>query len=215
MTIQRVLTADKIVEIETVVKEYDRVVDFHNILDSVSVDYDDWHNEAPWDSCDGWDHEVESVESFDGADLDDLRECRGYVRGDRYTNGRIISIDDADIVKKWGCEGYNGMSKQARAEYVATVKRKALDQLVKWYEEGWHWYSVCGDYQDYTASLSGIDCREYAEEVRMEIADEIAGQMQDDGYAITNRPKPQEPYNPAKANRENKRRMLESYVVST
>lgn len=202
-----ILTSDKIIKVETIVTESDRVVDFQDILDSVSVNYDEYMDDAPWDNCDGWEHSVRSI------DHDGERASRGCYHRDRHNNG-IIEIDDSTITDCWGHNGYPGCSKQVRAELIAQVKRNALDQLVKWYEEGWSYYSVQGEYDGYEASIHGIDDYGYADsEVREDIASEIAYQMESDGYIIENLPLRKE-YIAVDNYRQRKEWLNKSYVVN-
>lgn len=211
---KRIVTENKIVTVETTVTEVDRVVAFEDILESVCVSVDDWHNETPWDSCDGWEHDVRDA-TYD--DHDDIKHSRGHAGPNRYNRcSRIITIDDDTITKKWGIDGYSGCSKQVRAELIASAKRVALDQLVKWYSYGWEWYQVCGDHEGYTASLCGIDCPDYAETVRSEIAEEIAGQMEDDDYIVTGKPVHSNGcMTPAGLYRVNREYRQKSYIVKT
>jgi hypothetical protein len=184
-TIKRFVEADKIVTVTT--EETKRTVDFDSILESVSVEYDDWTNEAPWESCDGYEHSIERA-NFDCND--NRSDARGFV----LTNdGRMLITISDDILEMWGNFDYYhaaGCSKQVSAELVAQVKRKAMDQLVNWYSDGWSWYSVSGEYQGYAGSIGGIDSECYAEDCRVGVANEIAGQMEADGFIIENRPEP-------------------------
>ena len=184
MTKLREARGDKVVE--TVTREYDRVVEFDDIVERVDISHDDWNGDPPWEQCDGWDHHARREGHYDH---EGIRDARGYARCGRGDN-RIIEIDDDDIVERWGCDGYHGASKQVRAEMIAQVKRRALDQLVKWYEDGWEYYVVSGEYHGCSDSLAGIDCWSYAEEVRLEVAGNIADQLEDDGFEVVGRPAP-------------------------
>jgi len=75
-------------------------------------------------------------------------------------------------------------------ERVARVKRDAIDQLVKWYSDGWEWWLAVAEYQEYMHCLGGIDDADYAEEVALECAFEVAAEMESDGYIVTNKPEP-------------------------
>lgn len=182
---ERIVTSDKIVTVETIVREHDRVVSFDDILESVSIEYDDWNNEPPWENSDGWEHETRQLGYHDH---DGLRESRGYARTRWNEPNVLIEIDDSTIKERWGCDAYPGASKQVRFEAIAAAKRKALDQLVKWYEYGWEYYFIQGEYEGYGDSVGGVDSYEYAEELRLEIAHEIANQMEADDYIVEDRP---------------------------
>ena len=200
------------VMIKTVVTEESAVVDYADI--EGRGEQDDWAGHAPWEECDGWEHEIDSVESFDGADLDDLRECAGYVHGRRYENPRIVSIDDDDIVNRWGCTGPSGCSKQVRAETIARVKRKALDTLVGWYNNGWYESCAIAEYGDYTDSVGGIydePWGDYTAELVEECRSNVADQLEADGYDVINRPDPPKQYSPVDHFRDRIRRNLNPY----
>ena len=190
-TTQTVLTKDKIVRVETIVTESDRVVDYDDILESVSVEYDEWFHDAPWEHCDGLEHDYNRIGWYA---VDDVRGSRGYGYSDANRESFVITIDD-DQVKEWGNYDYHrarGCSKQVARELTAQEKRNTLDRLVRWYSNGWEWYSVQGEYKDYIAGVGGVDCPEYAETLRWEIADEIAAEMESDGYIIEDRHNPHE-----------------------
>lgn len=203
---KRIVTADKIVTIETTVE--DREVSYDDILESVTIEHDDWTNDAPWENCDGWEHDArrESYHDHEG-----IRDSRGYARCSRGDN-HIIEVDDDVIVNRWGCGGYPGCSKQVRAELIAQVKRNALDQLVEWYEDGWEYFNVSGEFKGYTDSIGDVDSYEYADQLRHEIAVNIADDMEKDGYIITDRPKPDNRSN-AQIQRGCHKQMLESFIV--
>lgn len=188
-TTQTVLTADKVVTVETIVTESDRVVDYDDILESVSVEYDDCYNEAPWEHCDGWEHDYNRIGYYDHDGVEDSRGC-GWSDANR--ERFVITISD-DQLEEWGNYDYfhsSGCSKQVARELTAQVKRNTLDRLVKWYSDGWYWYFVGGDYKGYFGSVGGVDCPDYAEELRYQIADEIADEMEKDGYIIEDRHNP-------------------------
>ena len=72
---------------------------------------------------------------------------------------------------------------------VACDRRRTLDQLVKWYTDGWQWWGVKCEYLGFEDSVWGIDDDEYAEnEVRVEIACEVAHQMQEAGFTVNGVP---------------------------
>lgn len=188
-TEQKLVTSDKIVTVTTTIEKSDRIVDYQDIVDAISVDNDDNSWEAPWKNCDGWEHEYRRVHYHDDAGLAD---SRGYGSSSSNREQFIITISD-DTLKEWGNYDYYhaiGCSKQVAFELTAQIKRKALDQLVKWYEDGWNYYRVHGEFMGYGASCGGIDDYDYAKVVVYDIADEIVDYMEKDGYIIENR------YNP-------------------
>jgi hypothetical protein len=143
---------------------------------AVVIENDDCFG-APWEECDGWEHSVERV-NYDR--YDDRKGARGYVPGN-YGTGRMISVEIEDGI------GYYGCSKQVRAELIAQVKRNTLDQLVEWYSEGWSWYVVRCEFNGYHASMGGIDTFDYAQQCCFDVADDIADQLEADGYTVENR----------------------------
>jgi hypothetical protein len=84
-----------------------------------------------------------------------------------------------------------GASKQVIAEMIAQDRRRTLDQLTKWYEQGWEYWVACCEFEDYRESLCGIDSLDYAQEVCQELALEVASQMEKDGYVVTGQPLPE------------------------
>ena len=187
---QRIITADKIVTVETVVTEDDRVVDYSDI--EQRVEYDEWYNETPWESCDGWEHEFVGTGYYDH---DDRRNHYSYVnRAARDGGCGFIIVTDESVIE-WGCVGPTGCSKQVRFEAIAAAKRKATEQLVKWYENGWEWFTAVAEFEGYMHCVGGIDCMDYAEEVARECAAEVVDELERDGYIVENQPEPQRPYN--------------------
>ena len=151
-------------------------ISWDDIRDSVRVEPDDWH-ESPWDWCDGFDHQLETI------DDDNQCEARGY-----YRNQRIVIKPDNSL---YDWHRARGASKQVAAEMVAVDRQRRLDQLTTWYVDGWEWWAVVGEFLGYSASVGAVDSYEYANELTDEIAAEIADQMTADGYQVTDRPEPQ------------------------
>lgn len=203
-TKQRVITADKIVEIETTVIE--RNIDWNDINGYIEVD--EFHNEAPWESCDGWEHEFVSTDNLPF----DVEKARGYVWSNDYSNRGLIVIDDATVENVWGCGGYPGCSKQVHREAVAAAKRKAIDQLAKWYKYGWTWYTAVAEYDDKMECVGGIDDDSYAEEVVDEMKDQVAYELEKDGYIVVNRPAPPKRYTPAELFQQRIERNLSAVI---
>jgi hypothetical protein len=171
-------------------KADDAVVDYESILEAVQIDADDM-NDAPWQNCDGFEHEAirgRQLEAWKYGDAD-VDAMRGHGHGDR--DEFLIRVDPADV-KKWGIYDYmraKGASKQVARELEAVNLRRTIDQIVKWYSEGWSYYYVNAKFRGYTAGVGGVDDYDYADgEMRGEIADEIAHDMEKDGYTIENRP---------------------------
>lgn len=194
------------VMVKTVVTEEPLTVDYDDI--EARVEPDDWNGEAPWEHCDGWEHEFHR----DGYYVHEgMHDSRGWVnRSTREGGSGYIEIDDATVIR-WGCTGYPGCSKQVRAEAIATAKRNALDQLVKWYCDGWYVWVAVAEYGDYMECVGGIydDCYgDYAREEAESMRREVAARMEDDGFTVTGQPDPPKPYNRVDAFRDRIRRNL-------
>lgn len=183
---------DTIVETSTTIETRPAVIDYRDILEACEVVSDDDMG-APWKECDGWEHDVERT-SHDGQ-----KDARGYSR----ERDRIITPTDSDLRDSFAHYRERGCSKQTAAELVALAKRNRTDTIVGWYENGYEWWMVTGEYLGRFASCGGIDGYDYAnDDVRHEIAEEIASQLEDDGYTITHRP------DPVKRDRQSKRDRL-------
>jgi hypothetical protein len=184
MTTQRIETADSFVMVETTVTVKSKFVDYDDIRAAVTVEPDD-HYETPWDNCDGWEHDARELGYYDH---DDMRESAGYAQRGWNEPNVLITLND-DLSEDYRFYRLNGASKQVAFERVAQLKRERLEQLVKWYEDGWEWWYVSGEFDDYEGmSCGGIDCADYAEDFADELADEIAKQMESDGFVVQNRP---------------------------
>ena len=192
--------------VKTTVEEFDRYVDWDDIKGD--IEGDDWTGETPWENSDGWEHEVEKTCY---RDHEDRTESHTYFnRGGCYGDKGFIIIDDADVID-WGCVGRSGCSKQVRFETIARAKRKATEQLVEWYENGWYVYVALAKYGDYASSVGGIYAdawddylKGYVEECRRE----VAAQMEHDGYIVEGKPAPPKPYSRVDAFRDRIRRNL-------
>ena len=202
----KIVTADKIVTVITKVEN--REIPWNDIVTSVTIESDDWDVTPPWDNCDGWEHDARPLTGY--GEHDGITGSRGYARTSWKEPNILVEIDD--IIDKWGCPSYPGASKQVKAELIAQIKRDALDQLVKWYEDGWEYFLVAGEYKGASDSCGGIDSYEYAEEVAIEVAGNIADQLTNEGYIVTGRPTPTTETNAERWHRNYKSKQS-SYVV--
>lgn len=205
MTKQTVLTEEHVITVETIVSVADRRVSWDDI--ETSIEYDD-RCEAPWDECDGFEHEFERETYHDD---ERRRDSHAYVnRSPRDGGSGWIVIDDATVIDKWGCVGPAGCSRQVRAESIARAKRQTIEQLVKWYENGWQWYGARAQFGEYEDSVWGIDSEEYAVEVaETEMRWEVAAQLEENGFIVADKPAPRI-YNPVDVMRNRIRRNLGS-----
>lgn len=163
---------------------------FDDLLAATRVIDDTDNGEAPWDNWDGWEHVAKPAHTFDHGDV---RDRQGYCRtrdcGERY----VLTLPAGEDYGVYKHARANGASRQVAAELSAASRRQTLAQLVKWYEEGWAWYGVRCRYEvlgdEYDASLWGIDDADYAErEIKLEMALDVAGQLEKAGYTVTGKP---------------------------
>lgn len=164
------------------------IIDFEEILAATKVVEDD-HVDAPWENWDGYEHTATPIRDLDVPG--NWSAANGEVWCPSRSERLLITIDDVDV-KKWGNFDYyrrRGASKQVAAELVAREKARTIKRLCEWYRDGWHWYGVTCEFNDHEASVWGIDDEEYAEKyVRLEIAGEVAYQLEKDGYTVINQP---------------------------
>lgn len=187
---ETILTDDEVIDVTTTVKRQPRRVDWNDI--ETSVEYDDCYTDAPWESCDGLEHDVQWLRY--GAD-DWQREARGYGWSDANRQAFLITIDDSIVIDKWGHTRLAGESKQSWLERVAFYKAQTIDQLVKWYSHGWHWYVAQASYGDYRESVGGIDCEKYAQQMANdELRAEVATQLEQAGFIVENWPASDRPH---------------------
>lgn len=174
--------------IEVTVKTHGAVIDWQEIVDACQVEQDDLY-ETPWENCDGFGHRADGLNRLN-VDRDDAENARGWAWSDGRRERVLITLETEN------CDRYtfdhlrqNGAARQVAAEMVAMHRRRTLDTIVDWYENGWEWWMTTCDIHDAMASCGGIDSYDYANgEMRQEIAWEIAGQLEDAGYTVTNHP---------------------------
>ena len=178
---------------------------FADLLDATKVEIDEWCSDAPWDTCDGYEHALFQAESVEGV----AHDYRGYCspRGYSY-HPVIVTVATGDY---WGVAAYahsRGASKQVAAELCARNKQRTIDQLVDWRNNGWEWYYVMCEYRGHVESVGGIESAEYAEEMRGEIAGQMAYQLTKQGYIVTDQPSDTGP------TREDRRRRFRDNINS-
>lgn len=173
----------------TVTTEAESVfVSWDEIWESIEVVPDDDMTETPWDNCDGFDHEVTDIRDID-ENRESLQKRRGFTWSRERRNSVVISMERDK-------SGYNfyrqqGASRQVASEMVALARRKRIEQVCRWYSQGWEWWGVRGELKGCVASVWGIDDYDYANtEMCEEIAVELAGQLEDAGYVVTDKPEP-------------------------
>jgi hypothetical protein len=200
---ETILTDDEVIDVTTTVRRRPRRVDWSDI--ETTVEYDDCYSESPWESCDGYEHDVQWLRH-----PDDNEQCqRGYGWSSANRQAFVITIDDSIVINKWGHTRRPGESKQTWLERVAFYKAQTIDQLVKWYSDGWEWYVASASYGDYRESVGGIDSYSYAEQMAEdELRWEVAATLERAGFIIQNKPEPKPDYSKLDAARDRFKRQL-------
>jgi len=177
---------------ETSLSRVPAQVDFNDILAEVVVSIDDDWSSRPWDNCDGYEHEIADDDEYQHA-----KGSRGTARGiyrmrdSHYRAAGLLLLTDTAQDGLYRYHRLNGASKQVAREMVAVTCRQTLDQLVKWYSEGWQWYYVKCGFDGYEDDCCGFLTEEEAEEHgRDTCAYDVAHLMERAGYIIINRPVP-------------------------
>lgn len=168
------------------------VIDFQILLDATEAEDDD-HTEMPWESGDGWEHNLEEYtsDSFGGS-LDDFKKTRGYLphRG-RYKYERVVVTDESFCgdtrENRFDYFRNRGASKQVAREMVAQQDREYIDQLLEWYEHYQEVYvrvEVTIGGKTYEESCGGFD-EEYGHtEAKTEIASNLIYALEKDGFTV-------------------------------
>jgi len=163
------------------------VVAFDDLLAACRVIDDTDNGEAPWENWDGWEHTAKPAVLFD-----EPRKRQGFCR---FSDGRdhyVIELPSGDTDGTYRYARELGASRGVAAEMLALARQQTLAQLVNWYENGWQWYGVrctlevLGD--EYEASIWGIDNADYAEEIKIDVALDVAHQLEEAGFTVTGRP---------------------------
>lgn len=185
-TIQQ--TDDSILVINTV--EYERDINYADILAACEIVPDECMSDAPWDWCDGWKHHLTNAHN----EADDCA-MQGYVTGRR--RGQHILVCDEPIDNLYCAP--SGASRQVIAEGKACALRRFIAQLVDWYDNGWEWFGVRFnaaavelddiDLGQCITSLWGIDDYNFADsDCRHDVANEVCHSLEELGFTIVNRP---------------------------
>ena len=199
-TLKRI--GDTMVETST----WPAIIDYEEIHKHTKVVDDDDNGEAPWEDCDGYEHEATNMRR--------VEESSGWWHFDERTKAwvkhwnphhvayvgshdrRLIQISK-ETAAKWGVAAYahaSGASKQVAAELAAENRRDTIGQLLKWYNEGWRYYGVvckhplC-EHHGISESVWRVDDEDYADRaVRHEIASQAVYELEKLGYTVINKP---------------------------
>lgn len=174
MTRTAIKQRDGKVMVKVTVETTEAVIQFSDIIEACKVEPDDC-SEAPWESCDGFEHEVVK-DTTDGESVGSFRDSRGRMM-------RVVT----DEFEAWGSAG-RGASRQAEFEAHAAEVKRTIEQLVRWHSNGWGVWCVSCRFQGYTDSCCGFydedSDSEYMRENVREIAGNVAREMVKDGYTI-------------------------------
>jgi hypothetical protein len=183
---KRTRIGNTLISVTTEIETESAVIDYADILAATTVESDDDNGETPWDDCDDWEHTIDKLDSSRHTDSRPRNVCYS----DGYRRYIRINVD----AEKMGLTGWKhfhaqGASKGVAHQLAAMEIRRAIDQLVKWYTDGWQYYGVVCKFKDVHESVWRIDDYDYAhDEVRHEIAYQAATELERQGYEVVNRP---------------------------
>jgi len=181
------------------VKTTPATIDFADILAATEVVADE-NSDAPWEQWDGLEHTAKQSRHLPDANAT-LMQGYALAHGRQQLVIQLPAGDIYGIVKHARATA----SRQVAAELSAAEKRRTLAQLVDWYENGWQWYRVKCNFsilsESYSDSVWGIDSKESAEEMREEIAGQVASQLEEVGFTVTGEPVATGPTRQNKADR--------------
>lgn len=190
------------------------VIDFATLVAAGEIEQDD-DMRAPWEECDGWEHTAtESHKLEDRGHFDEVAcqaplgkpcvNCPHHVWVPHYNPKDVVYCDrtrylievERERVVQWQGEWnkYRNETRQVYEERLARCRRDAIEQLKKWYKDGWCYFWGQVRYGDYDASIGGIMAADddpddpHIQECIEDMAYEVACHMEKDGYTITNKP---------------------------
>ena len=169
------------VQVETL----DSRIDFADILQAVKVKPDDYCD-APWENCDGYTHTLRPADQFDYPSRPD--EMQGYCYHD--SRRKVIELPKGEDYGLFAYHRARGASRQVAAELVSQERARTIDQLRRWYENGWQCWQVSCDYLGAYDSLSGVydDEGDYVEDVKREVAANVAAELETQGFEVFGKP---------------------------
>lgn len=160
------------------------LVEYSDVRDAVEVVTDDSYSSAPWENCDGWDHKLTDLPS-----AYDRTERRSYRVAFIDRAHQLIVMDDDGFDEMFTYCRMRGYARQVAYELSKLSVSRRYKQLRDWYEEGWTYYGVKGEFLGGEASVWGIDDYDHAStEVVEEITDELIHAIEKLGYLVVNQP---------------------------
>ena len=159
-------------------------VNFRDIQESTTFGVDEGCAARPWDWASGYEHREIEI-GLHHAALQGSKKPRGFYNSQQGDRGFLI-LEDVVGQDRYSYHRSRGAAKQVARELAVDQCRRALNQLVEWYSDGWWWYEAACKFEDYEDRLGGFldtDDEQYA---RGEVACTVARMMQADGYTILN-----------------------------
>ena len=174
---------DKVARVVTT--EHPRIVTWEQLLKSCKVEADPYAD-PPWEMGTVEDHTVESIGRLDRDDS--RREAHDTYCDDRGTWQRVVLKGDGLSTPGWWRE--RGLSKQRAAEMAAEQNRQTAELVTRWRRDGWEVVTVSCSLYEYQDSVGGVYDPDsaYLDELRADMAREVASQMEADGYLIEGMP---------------------------
>lgn len=155
------------------------VVEYDDILAAVTVEPDE-DAQAPWEHSDGWNHEL----------VNDPSDTRGAGSIYYQSARQMIRLTDPETWGNFEAFRESGASKQVAYERTREIQREAIEQIKRWYRNGWEVWGVVCKFKGFHASVWGVydDDGDYVETVKKEIADEVVRDMEIAGYMVQGKP---------------------------
>lgn len=183
-------SGDKLIKTSVRTTVEDVTIEFSDILDATKIESDEMIHTAPWEDCDGMEHEVIRDDS-DGC-------AAGYFHGDRHSRysgaRRVVIAKDA-----WGNFAYhraNGASKQVAFQLARAEEKRTAEQIASYYANGWNCFAIVCEFKGEIESVGGYYASEpttraddaYLKESMREIALQMASNLEAKGYEIIGKP---------------------------
>lgn len=166
--------------IETTSVEYDRNIDFNDIIDSIEVEDE---SESFFDYCDSLRHKLVRISNDDA---ERMEWCSSIIR----LSGILYKIEMDENLFDGIIEYYhnNGYSKQASFEKLAENKKNSLKMIKDIIKGKKEFYRLSINFNGLSTSSIGMIDEESINESKIDLAIEVAGQIEDIGFIIKNKP---------------------------